>query len=115
MNAEDIDKFVSIPLGQAIETARLLESIVISLDRIGSHEAGGDTDTLDQYMTEWLVGPRLSRARGDLWAAIAQVIGADGVEAIAASTPRFPDPVPDKVRALREQRDRWSDAQLGNS
>lgn len=45
---------VSIPLDQAVETARLLESIVVSLDRIGSRMAGRDADAhmLDQFMTE---------------------------------------------------------------
>jgi hypothetical protein len=117
MNADGAGQFVSIPLDQAIETARLLESIVISLDRIGSRVVGGDADThtFDQFMTEWLVGPRLSRTRQHLWTAIAQVIGEDEVEAIAESTPRFPDPVPDEVRLLGEKRRTWNEKQLGNS
>ena len=95
---------VSIPLERAIAVARLLESVVISLDRIGSRMARGDADahTLDQFMTEWLVAPRLSRARTDLWDAIAQVIGEKTVEEIAESTPRFPSPVPEEIRALGE-------------
>lgn len=54
---------------------------------------------LDRFMTEWLVGPRLSRARLVLWDAITEVIGEEKTEAIAESTPRFPDPVPDEVRS----------------
>jgi len=116
MNADDAGQLVEIPLGQAIEAARLLESIVISLDRIGSRMAGGDADarTLDQFLTEWMVGPRLSRTRTDLWTAIAQVIGEDQVEAIAASTPRFPDPVPDDVRTPHEKRDKLNETHLDN-
>ncbi len=34
MNTEDADRLVSIPLEKAIQTARLLESVVISLDRL---------------------------------------------------------------------------------
>jgi hypothetical protein len=113
MTFDDAGQFVSIPLSRAIETARLLESIVISLDRIGSRIAGGDADahTLDQFMTEWLVGPRLSRTRQHLWTAIAQVIGDDEVEAIAESTPCFPDPVPDEVRLIGEKLRRWNEKQ----
>ncbi|GAA0513205.1 hypothetical protein Ade02nite_89200 [Paractinoplanes deccanensis] len=101
MNTDDVGRCVSLPLGQAVQTARLLESIVVSLDRIGSRMAGGDADahTVDQFITEWSVGPRLSRARVELWDAIAQVIGEEAVEEIAETTPRFPDPVPDEVRA----------------
>ena len=117
MNAEDADRLVSIPLEKAIETARLLESIVISLDRIGSREAAGDADadTLDQFMTGWLVGPRLSRARFVLWDAITEVIGEEETEAIAESASRFPDPVPDEVRTLREELRRWNETQSGIS
>jgi hypothetical protein len=116
MNAEDAERLVSIPLDRAVEAARLLESVVISLDRIGSRAAGGDANahTLDQFMAEWLVGPRLSRARTDLWDAIAQVIGEENAEAIAESTARFPDPVPDEVRTLREELRRRNETHLGN-
>ncbi|WP_250003179.1 hypothetical protein [Actinoplanes sp. M2I2] len=105
MNAEGSDPFVAIPLDKAVETARLLESIVISLDRIGAREADADADaaTLDQFVTDWLVGPRLARARSVLWEAITEVIGEEKTEAIAESAPRFPDPVPDEVRTLREE------------
>lgn len=110
MNIDDAGRSVSIPLGQAVETARLLESIVISLDRIGSRMAGGDADarTLDQFVTDWFVGPRLSAARCDLWDAIAQVIGEEAVEEIAEATPSFPDAVPDEIRAQIEERRRWN-------
>lgn len=116
VNTDDADRSVSIPLDQAVETARLLESIVISLDRISSRMAGGDADahTLDQFVTKWFVGPRLSRARTDLWDAIAEVIGEEAVEEIAETTPRFPDPVPDEIRAQIEERRRWNEEQLGN-
>ena len=116
VNTHDADRSVSIPLDQAVETARLLESIVISLDRIGSRMARGDADahTLDQFVTEWFVGPRLSRARVKLWDAIAQVIGEEAVEEIAETTPRFPDPVPNEIRAGMEEQRRWDQEQLGN-
>ncbi|WIM92799.1 hypothetical protein ACTOB_004756 [Actinoplanes oblitus] len=115
--SENADRLVSIPLEKAIETARLLESIVVSLDRIGSRQAAGnaDADTLDQFMTEWLVGPRLSRARSVLWDAITEVIGEEKTEAIAESTPRFPNPVPDEVRALRQELRRRNETQFGHS
>ena len=102
MNAEDAERVVAIPLDRAVEVARLLESIVVSLDRIGSREADGDADvhTLDRYITEWLVAPRLARARTLLWDAIEEVIGAEETEAIAESAPRFPDPVPDEELLL---------------
>src|SRR5690348_69917 len=115
MNTEDADRLVSIPLEKAIEVAQLLESLVISLDRIGSREAAGDPDTLDQFMTEWRVGPRLSRARSVLWDAITEVIGEEKTEAIAESTPRFPDPAADEVRTLREELRRRNETQFGNS
>jgi len=116
VNTHDADRSVSIPLDQAVETARLLESIVISLDRIGSRMARGDADahTLDQFVTEWFVGRRLSRARIKLWDAIAQVIGEEAVEEIAETTPRFPDPVPDEIRAGMEEQRRWDQEQRGN-
>ncbi|AGL17561.1 hypothetical protein [Actinoplanes sp. N902-109] len=117
MNAEEADRPVSIPLDAAIRTARLLESIVISLDRIGSQAADGeaDADTLDQFVTEWLVGPRLSRARSVLWGAITEVIGEERTEAIAASTPCFPDPVPEEVHTLREELETWNATQPGDA
>lgn len=116
VDTDDAGRSVSIPLNQALETARLLESIVISLDRIGSRIAGGDADahTLDQFMTEWFVGPRLSRARTEFWDAIAQVIGEEAVEEIAETTPCFPDPVPDEIRAQIEERRQWNEEQLGS-
>ncbi|WP_127503355.1 hypothetical protein [Actinoplanes solisilvae] len=112
MNAKSAGPLVSIPLDRAVEVARLMESIVASLDRIGSRQAAGDGDarTLDRFVTEWLVGPRLSRARGVLWDAIAEVVGEEEVEAIAESTPHFPDPVPDEVRALHEELRKWNEA-----
>ncbi|HWS32428.1 MAG TPA: hypothetical protein VN408_06760 [Actinoplanes sp.] len=110
MNIDDTGGSVSLALDQAVETARLLESVVISLDRITSRMAGGDADahTLDRFVTDWLVGPRLSRARIELWAAIAQTIGDEAVEEIAANTPAFPAPVPDEIRAQIEERRRWN-------
>ena len=116
VNTDDADCSVSIPLDQAVETARLLESIVISLDRIGSRMACGDADahTLDQFITEWFVGPRLSRARIELWDAIAQVIGEEAVEEIAGTTPRFPDPIPGEIRSQIEEQRRWNEEQFGN-
>src|SRR5687768_6214188 len=104
MNSQDAGDVVSIPLEQAIEVARLLESVVVSLDRIYSRMTGGEADvhTLYQFMTEWLVFHRLSGARHHLWGPIAEVIGEEQVEEIAEATPRFPDPVPDDVLALRE-------------
>ncbi|MEU7802476.1 hypothetical protein AB0B10_24760 [Micromonospora arborensis] len=117
MNAEDAERYVSIPLDRAVEAARLLESIVISLDRIGSRMAGGNADahTLDRFMTEWLVGPRLSRARSVLWDAIAEVLGEEAIEEIAESTPCFPDPIPDELRTLREQLRSRNQEQLGDA
>jgi len=116
MEAERAGRVVSIPLERAIAVARVLESVVISLDPIGSRMAGGDADahTLDQFMTEWLVGPRLSRARMDLWDAIAQVVGEEAVEEIAESTPCFPNPVPEEICALREDLQRDSGERLDN-
>jgi hypothetical protein len=113
MDAEDARQVVAIPLGQAIEMARLLESVVISLDRIGSRQAGGEADalTLDRFMNEWFVAPRLSGVRVDLWEAIAKVIGEETVEEIAESTPRFPDPVPREVLELIEERRKWNEEQ----
>ncbi|SNR73253.1 hypothetical protein SAMN06264365_10592 [Actinoplanes regularis] len=46
MEAEDARRIVAIPLGQAIGIARVLESAVISLDRIGCRPQG--TDDLGQ-------------------------------------------------------------------
>jgi hypothetical protein len=103
MNTEDAERSVSISLNKAVEAARLIESLVISLDRIGSRQAGGDAHTLDQYMNEWLIGPRLSSARHILWDAIAEVIGEEAVEEIAETTPRYPDPVPDEVHRFRDE------------
>ncbi|MGX6606552.1 hypothetical protein ACWKSP_31180 [Micromonosporaceae bacterium Da 78-11] len=105
MSTQDADRSVSIPLDRAIHAVQLLESIVISLDRIGSRMAFGEADahTLDEFMTEWLIGPRLSRARFVLWDAIAEVIGEEAVEEIAESTPSFPDPVPDEVHTRRAE------------
>lgn len=116
MNGEDAERVVSIPLDRAVELARLLESVVVSLDRIGSRIAGGDADahTLDRFMTDWLVGPRLSAARMVLWEAVEETIGVERTAAIAESTPRYPDPVPAEVRALHEQRQRWNEEQLGH-
>ncbi|GIJ81491.1 hypothetical protein SAMN05443287_1295 [Micromonospora phaseoli] len=113
MEAEDGRRIVALPLGQAIEIARVLESVVVSLDRIGSREAGGEADvhTLGRFMTAWFVGPRLSSARTALWNAIAQVIGEEAVEEIAASTPAFPDPVPQEVRTLIQERRKWNEEQ----
>jgi len=114
MEAERAGRVVSIPLEQAVAIARVLESVVVSLDRIGSRMAGGaaDAHTLDQFMAEWLVLPRLSRARTDLWDAVAQVVGEETVEEIAESTPRFPDRVPDEVLALGAELQRHHDEQL---
>jgi hypothetical protein len=105
MEVEETPGVVSIPLEQGIEIARLLTSVVVSLDRVGSRMAGGDADvhTLEQFMSEWLVAPRLSRASGVLWDAIAQVIGEDTVEEIAESVPVFPGPVPEEVRTLKKE------------
>jgi hypothetical protein len=117
MNAEDAERSVSIPLDRAVEAASLLESIVISLDRIGSRIASGDADahTLDRFMTEWLVGPRLSQARFVLWDAIAEVLGEQTVEEIAESTPGFSDPIPDELRTLREQLRSRNQEQFGDT
>ena len=108
MNAEDAEPSVSIPLSKALEVARLMESLVISLDRIGSREAGRDADahTLDQYMTEWLIGPRFSGARSVMWDAIAKVIGEEAAEEVAEATPTFPELVPDEVHRFREEAER---------
>ncbi|MEV0269693.1 hypothetical protein AB0H43_13005 [Hamadaea sp. NPDC050747] len=105
MEADSAERFVSIPLTRAIEAARDLENIVISLDRIGSHIGSGtaDAQTLDRFMTEWLVGPRLSRVRMDLWNAVAREIGEEAVEEIAEAVPCFPEPVPEEVLALDER------------
>jgi hypothetical protein len=108
MSVERDGRVVSIPLDRAIQVARVLESAVISLDRIGSRQAFGDADahTLDQYMTEWSVAPLLSHVRTIVWDAIGQVIGEEAVEEIAESVPRFPDPVPEEVRRFQEERRR---------
>jgi hypothetical protein len=108
MNTDDAERSVCIPLSKAVEAARLMESLVISLDRIGFRQAGGeaDADTLDQYINEWLIGPRFSSARSILWDAIADVIGVEAVEEVAEATPRFPDPVPDEVHRFREEREK---------
>ncbi|WP_412746273.1 hypothetical protein [Krasilnikovia sp. MM14-A1004] len=115
MNTDDAARSVSIPLDQAVQTARLLESIVISLDRITSRMALGDADahTLDRFITEWFVGPRLSEARVDLWGAIAQVIGEEATEEIAETTPCFPDPVPEEIRAQIEEQRQWYAERFG--
>lgn len=83
---------VVIPLDGAIEIARDLECIVVSLDRIGSRRVGGDADadTLDLFLAEWGVLQRLARARGVMWDAIATVVGEEAVEEIAEGVPRFP-------------------------
>jgi hypothetical protein len=114
MESGDRRRIVALPLGQAIEIARVLESVVVSLDRVGSREAGGEADvhTLGRFMTEWFVGPRLSSARVALWDAIAQVIGEEAVEEIAASIPAFPDPVPQEVHTLIQERRRWNEEQF---
>jgi hypothetical protein len=94
---------VTVRLDQAIEVARLLESVVVSLGRLGSRMAGGEADaeTLDRFLDDWLVGYRLSRARTVLWDAVGQVIGEEEVEEIAEAVPRFPDPIPEEVHQLR--------------
>ncbi|WP_432995152.1 hypothetical protein [Dactylosporangium sp. CA-233914] len=100
-----------VPLEHAIEVARVLENVVISLDRIGSREACGDADvhTFDQFLKEWWVGPRLSHVRVLMWEAIANAIGAEAVEEIAEAVPRFPDPVPEEVRRFVAERNaRWA-------
>ncbi|MFG2056344.1 hypothetical protein ACGFI9_20210 [Micromonospora sp. NPDC048930] len=103
MKADSGEPTVMVPLAQAIEVARLLECLTVSLDRIGSRMAGGDADadTLDRFITEWLIGPQVSRARTVLWDAVSQVIGEKRVEEIAEAVPRFPDAPPDEVRRLR--------------
>ena len=79
---------------------------MISLDRIGSRQAGGEADaqTLDRFLTEWLVAPRLSHVRMIVGDAIEQVIGDEATEGIAESVPCFPQPVPEEVRQLATER-----------
>jgi hypothetical protein len=103
---------VTVPLDRAIEVARLLECLTISIDRIGSRMAGGeaDTETLDRFITEWLIGPQASRARFVLWDAISQVIGEEATEEIAEAVPGFPDAPPEEVRRLRQELSAWQKA-----
>ncbi|MGC5021319.1 hypothetical protein [Micromonospora sp. DT47] len=112
MDADSGESGVTVPLDQAIEVARLLECLTVSLDRIGSRMAGGDADaeTLDRFITEWLVGPQVSRARMVLWDAVSQVIGEEAVEEIAEAVPCFPDAFPEEVRRLRQERSAWQEA-----
>ncbi|GAA4259043.1 hypothetical protein [Dactylosporangium darangshiense] len=115
MGVKADERVVSIPLEQAIKLARVLESVVISLDCIGSRQPGGDADArmLDQYVKDWLVAPQLSRARMIVWDAIGQVIGEEATEEIAEAVPRFPQPVPDEVRQLAEEPRRWNEEVQG--
>ncbi|WP_245730788.1 hypothetical protein [Micromonospora pallida] len=103
---------VTVPLDRAIEVARLLECLTRSIDRIGSRMAGGEADaeTLDRFITEWLIGPQASRARMVLWDAISQVIGEEAMEEIAEAVPKFPDAPPEEVRRLRQKLSAWQEA-----
>ncbi|WP_091317858.1 hypothetical protein [Micromonospora chersina] len=112
MDADSDESTVTVPLDQAIEVARLLECLTVSLDRISSRMAGGEADaaTLDRFVTEWLVGPQVSQARMALWDAISQVIGEEAVEEIAGAVPSFPDAPPEEVRRLRQELSAWQEA-----
>lgn len=105
MDVNSGESTVTVPLDRAIEVARLLECLTRSIDRIGSREASGtaDAETLDRFITEWLIGPQASRARGVLWDAISQVIGEEAIEDIAEAVPSFPDAPPEEVRRLRQE------------
>jgi hypothetical protein len=116
MDVRRDEPVVMVPLEHAIEVARVLENVVISLDRIGSREASGDADahTLDRFIKEWWVLPRLSHVRTLMWDAVSKAIGEEAVEEIAEAVPRFPDPVPEEVRRYVAERDarRAGDADL---
>ncbi|MEU1395002.1 hypothetical protein ABZ403_02860 [Micromonospora zamorensis] len=103
---------VNVPLDRAIEVARLLECLTLSIDRIGSRMADGEADAeaVDRFITEWLIGPQASRARFVLWDAISQVIGEEAMEAIAEAVPSFPGRPPDEVRRIRQELSAWQKA-----
>ncbi|WP_203822945.1 hypothetical protein [Paractinoplanes ferrugineus] len=105
MEAEGETRVVSIPLERAIEIGRILENVAGSLHRISSRMISGDADahTLDKFMRDWLVEPRLLQARGEIWDAIEQVIGEELTDEIAESVAHFPDPPSEDIRILAEQ------------
>lgn len=56
---------IRLPLAEAVEVLCDLNEFVVSLDRIGSRQAGGDADdeTAGRFVAEWDLARRLARAR----------------------------------------------------
>ncbi|MDO3687680.1 hypothetical protein [Micromonospora sp. C28ISP2-4] len=108
MDVSSGESTVTVPLDRAIEVARLLECLAVSIHRIDSRAA--DAETLDRFITEWLIGPQADRARTILWDAISRAIGEEAVEEIAEAVAKFPDPPPDEVGRLRRDLSAWQKA-----
>ncbi|GLY39104.1 hypothetical protein Amsp01_051280 [Amycolatopsis sp. NBRC 101858] len=54
-----------LPLDEAVEVLCDLNEFVVSLDRIGSRQAGGaaDDETMGRFVADWDLAGRLARAR----------------------------------------------------
>ena len=84
---------VQIPVRKALEIAKFLEQLTVSLDRIGSRAA----EVMDGPRMLWdftvaaEVAQRASSLRSDVWDACAAVLGEDAIVDIAESIRTFPE------------------------
>ncbi|MDX3570464.1 hypothetical protein [Streptomyces sp. ID05-47C] len=63
---------IRLPLDQAVAVLLDLNEFVVSLDRLGSRQAGGTADehTVGKFIADWDVARRLAHARGVIGAAV---------------------------------------------
>lgn len=85
-------KYVSVPLSEALELASFLEQLTISLDRIGSREGGGmdGARMLRNFIDDADTFQRANRLRFVVWDASEEILGEDEVHRIAEAVPVFP-------------------------